>query len=477
LYFLSTSSYESEPKLDKTIMKSNPCQIHVKSTSQSTSYQLTKNSDSDINNWSVILRHGQFYKSQEVTVKIFQTAIRNAINESMSDIYIAGGHPMVTRKGGTIQLHPSIQWSYREVDELVKQLLTPKQLELLSERKSYDHAMSLSNARLRINFFGTIQGLSLAIHILPGRIPTIEMLNLHPSLHDIASLDAGLILTCGATGDGKTSTNAAIIDDINRTRSAHVITLENPVEYRFKSDKAFIQQRELGSSMSSFAQGLIDVLREDPDVIVVGELRDPETMRLTLNAAESGHLVIATLHASSPEEAVHRLCNAVSSEGQNEFRYQIASTLNWLIVQKLIYLDKIKHRIPLLTIVRGNQAVKSLIRENKLNQMASAIQTGKNDGMFTEERYMNEFLKLKTNFEQPEEIFRPSLEASEKIYQSPLLDAGAETALPGEQTTGAHEAPIFVRTENAAHDAESILQAGEEGVSIQDLIKQLEVKD
>jgi twitching motility protein PilT len=409
----------------------------------------------------------------------FQAAIRNALNEGMSDIYITGGHPMVSRKHGKLQFHHAIHWSHQEVDSLVRRLLPRKQLDSLKERKSVDHALSVNNTRLRINFFVTTRGLSLAIRTLPGRIPTIDMLNLHPSLHDIAGLSSGLILACGSTGVGKTSTIAAIIDDINRTRPVHVITLENPVEYRFQSNMAFIQQRELGTHLPSFAQGLIDVLRENPDVIVVGELREPETMKLTLNAAESGHLVIATLHASTPEEAIYRLCNAVPGDAQTEIRYQLASTLSWLIVQQLIYLEHAKLRVPLLTIMRGTPPVKALIRENKLNQIGNAIQVGKADGMYTEERYLNEYLKVRQNFTKIEEVFQPSPEDSQElIYRSPLLESGPETAPPparGKETAadrGHDDSRNEVTTDNDVAKATD----AEEEISIQDLIKQLNTK-
>ncbi|MCX5819624.1 MAG: ATPase, T2SS/T4P/T4SS family, partial [Deltaproteobacteria bacterium] len=220
----------------------------------------------------------------------FQNIIGNAIKDAVSDIYLTGGHPMVSRKHGAIKFHTDVRWSHQEIDDLVRKLMTPKQLNMFRQRKSLDYAISVSSARLRINFFTTARGISMAIRILPGHIPTIDELNLHPSLHEISKLKSGLILTCGATGVGKTTTIASIINDINNTRQAHIVTLENPIEYRFSSGKSFIQQMELGPHMPSFAQGLLDVLRENPDVIVVGELREAETMQLTLNAAESGHL-------------------------------------------------------------------------------------------------------------------------------------------------------------------------------------------
>ena len=364
----------------------------------------------------------------------FEAIVTNAIRDVISDIYITGGHPMVSRKLGNIQFHQTIKWSYQEIDHLVSRLLTPKQLDLLRKRKSVDVAISISNARLRINIFTTTRGLSLAIRLLPGHIPTIDELNLHPSLNAIAGLKSGLILNCGSTGVGKTTTIAALINEINNSRPAHIITLENPIEYRFQSNRSFIQQREIGDHTPSFAQGLLDILRENPDIIVVGELREPETMRLTLDAAESGHLVIATMHASTPEEAIYRLCNSAAIESQNEIRYQLASTLSWLIVQQLVYQERIGFSVPLLTIVRGTQSVKNVIRENKLNQLHSAIQTGKNDGMFSSERYAIEYLETRQNFTPPNLVFRPTVEKiDELLYRSPLMqdDSPATTAPKG----------------------------------------------
>lgn len=403
----------------------------------------------------------------------FQTIISNALKESLSDLYITGSHPMVTRKFGSIQFHSGIKWSPQEIDDLVRSMLNARQLEALRQRKSVDYAMSVGNARLRINIFTTARGISLAIRILPGHIPTIDELNLHPSLKEIAKLSSGLILTCGSTGVGKTTTVAAIINDINRTRRAHVVTLENPIEYRFRSDKAFIQQRELGAHMPSFAQGLLDVLRENSDVIVVGELREPETMRLTLNAAESGHLVIATMHASSPEEAIYRLCNAVPPESQSEVRYQLASTLSWLIVQQLVYVEQIGYLLPALTIVRGTSSVKNIIRENRLHQLSSAIQTGKNDGMFSTERYWSEYLETRKNLIPYAQIYRvPPDGAQDESYDSPLTDDLPEL-LPVKRLGADPETdPIIVRSTFRQSEMDNMLTI-DEGESLNELLKSL----
>ena len=404
----------------------------------------------------------------------FQNIIGNAIKDAVSDIYLTGGHPMVSRRHGTIQFHTDMRWSHHEIDDLVRKLLTPKQLNMFRQRKSLDYAISVSCARLRINFFTTARGISMAIRILPGHIPTIDELNLHPSLHEISKIKSGLILTCGATGVGKTTTIASIINDISNTRQAHIITLENPIEYRFSSGKSFIQQRELGPHMPSFAQGLLDVLRENPDVIVVGELREAETMQLTLNAAESGHLVIATLHATNPEEAIYRMCNAVPIEAQNEIRYQLASTLSWLITQQLVYMEKVKYRVPLLSIVRGTQSIRNIIRENKLPQLNSAIQMGKNEGMFTTERYLSEYLESHHSLTPYSQAFRPSAETTQDaIYQSPLTEDKPEAVSRKWQATMTGDEPILIRTPYSPNEVENMLTIDED-VSLQELISKME---
>ena len=353
----------------------------------------------------------------------FEKIVNTAIRESMSDIHITGEHPVVLRKNGEIQFKKSEMWTHQEIDDLIRKLLTPTQLERLRRQKSVDVAVSSSNARLRVNVFSTAHGISMAIRILPGRIPTIEELNLHPLLHEISRIKSGLVLICGPAGVGKTTTIAAIINDINKSRPVHIVTLEDPIEYRFQSNKAFIEQRELGSHIPSFEQGLIDVLREDADVIVVGELREAETMRLVLNAAESGHLVIATIHASTPEEAIYRMCNAASADTQNDVRNQLASTLAWITVQQLLYLEKAGQRVPILTIVRGTQAIKNNIRDNNLHQISNIIETSKKEGMFSAERYLNEYLGTRSSFTPIGKTFLPSTELSKSVfYKSPLTE-------------------------------------------------------
>ncbi|MBI4765842.1 MAG: PilT/PilU family type 4a pilus ATPase [Deltaproteobacteria bacterium] len=356
-------------------------------------------------------------------VEKFDSLIKSAFMAGVSDIHLTGGHPVAFRINGILQYQPDLDWKSEEIDDLVRSLLSPWQIKALRERQSIDCALSFIQSRLRINIFYTTRGFSLAIRILPANVPSIEQLNLHPSLKEISKLRSGLILIGGPTGVGKTSTIAALVNEINHHRSSHIITLEDPIEYRQVSRESFIEQRELGLHMPAFEQGLLDVLREDPDVIVVGEIRDPETIKLTLNIAESGHLVITTLHSNTSEEALHRILNAFSMDAQDDIRNRLASTLVWLIIQDLIYLEKFGFRVPLLSILRGNQSVKSNIREDKLHQIENIIQLGKAEGMFTKDRYLKEYLLAQKDLYPPQKAFQPSQESNEEIeYHSPIME-------------------------------------------------------
>jgi pilus retraction protein PilT len=403
-------------------------------------------------------------------VEKFESTIKSALNLGVSDIHITGGLPAAFRINGILKYQPASKWSHEEIDDLVLSLLSPRQLNELRDRHSLDCAIGLLRSRLRINIFYTTRGFSLAVRLLPGSAPTIEQLNLHPSLKEISKLKSGLILIGGPTGVGKTSTIAALIDEINRNCEAHIITLEDPIEYRLVSKKAFVEQRELGVHMPAFEQGLLDILREDPDVIMVGEIRDPETIKLTLNIAESGHLVIATLHASTSEEALHRILNAFPMEAQNDIRNRLASTLVWLIIQDLLYLDKFGFRVPLLSILRANQSVKGTIREDKLHQIENIIQLGKTEKMFTKDRYLNEYLLYQKNLNPPVKTFQASLEGNEEIeYHSPIMDATKELSNQQQPKRGPQ-----IKPDSTSFDEDEVPSFKGDGLSLKDFIKELD---
>jgi pilus retraction protein PilT len=359
--------------------------------------------------------------------KRFTDLISAAIKQRISDLHITGGFPLIFRKDGIIHFDKNVSWSPTEIDVMVKEMLSERQMQMLSKRWSVDYAISFNQVRVRVNTFYTTRGLSLAIRLLPETIPDLSSLNLHPSLNQISDLKAGLVLVCGSTGSGKSTTIAAIIEEINRSRPVHIITIEDPIEYRFRPKKAFIEQREVGIHVPSFNQGLLDSLRENPDVIFVGELREPDTIRLTLNAAESGHLVFATLHATDAEDAVYRINNCVSGENQEVIRYQFASSLSWLIVQQLIHVEKAGFRVPVLSILRSTPSVQSNIRDNKVVQLESTMLTSKSDGMFTMGIYQQDFINKQSQFVHPHKSFGMGNDASSKDrdYVSTLIDPNA----------------------------------------------------
>jgi pilus retraction protein PilT len=363
----------------------------------------------------------------------FKKLVAACLKEGITDMHITGGHPVVFRRHGQVFPQRNALFSPAEVDSLATALLNARQKEILRSRWSVDFAITECGARLRINIFSTTRGLSLAIRFLPGTIPTIENLNLHPSIKDFCTFSSGLLLFCGATGSGKTTSIAAMLGEINRTRSAHVVTLEDPVEYRFRSGQSFIEQRELGLHFQSYEQGLIDVLRQAPDVIVVGEMRESETMRLALNAAESGHLVITTLHSSTPEEAIYRICNSFPLEAQEFVRLQLSSCLAGIIVQHLVMQPNIGYRVPHLSVMRSNDALRNTIRENKFSQIENIMETSKNAGMFSFRRYEEDYLRRQPNFTPPTVSLRPSKANSTEVeHRSPLIDynAGRVPAAP-----------------------------------------------
>jgi twitching motility protein PilT len=374
----------------------------------------------------------------------FGKIIRQGVAEGYSDIHLTGGHPLVFRRNGSLQFDKNRLWGHRELDLLVQRLLSPREMDLLRQQLSVDIARSIGQVRIRVNIFNTLRGLSLAVRLLPGHPPELAKLNLHPSLIDDCRLKTGLLLVGGAAGTGKSTTIAAMVEEINRTQNLHIITLEAPVEYRYRSKKSFVEQRELGTHFPSYSQGLQDVLREAPDLIVVGELRDPETIRLTVNAVEAGHLVIASLHATNSEDAIYRLCNSFPADMQDLVRSQLASSISLLLIQKLIHLDAHGFRVPLLSILRGTPAVRTMVRDNRLNQIETALQTGSREGMFTMENYYAHFLARQTRFFSPQETFRPSPEKTPEIpYQSALLHPRPRAAEPGEMPVSAASRPSY----------------------------------
>ena len=255
------------------------------------------------------------------------------------------------------------------------------------ERRSADFSRTIGGVRCRFNVMHTSRGVGFAVRLLDSFQATIERLNLHPDLKKLVAPTTGLVVVSGATGSGKSSTLAALIQEVNLTESRHVLTIESPIEHIFRPRRAFIRQREVGRDTPSFEQGLLDALREDPDVLMVGEMREPETMRLTLNAAETGHLVLATVHSGTCAEALQRIIHAFPSETQNNVAAQLADSLLGVVCQRLRFRPDLNIRLPECEILRSNSPVKTFIRNRDFFKLPQALETGAEFGMWSFDRY------------------------------------------------------------------------------------------
>ena len=312
----------------------------------------------------------------------FEEFIMEARALGASDIHLTVGAPTVVRVNGDLQKFGD--FSDMVVNRTIRSILSAEQEKLLTEGNDIDFCFELSNgARQRVNVFRQSGRLACCIRLLNDKIPTLEELKMPSVITELAQKKRGLILVTGPTGSGKSTTLSAIIDYINKNRACHVITVEDPVEYRYTQDKATIHQREIGRDVDSFSAALRSALREDPDVILVGEMRDYETISLAMTAAETGHLVFGTLHTSSAAQTIDRIIDACLPHAQEQTRAQLANMFQGVIAQNLVPTADGKGRVAALEILVGTDAVKNLIRTNKIPQIESAMQSGGRLGMCT----------------------------------------------------------------------------------------------
>src|SRR5688500_4199812 len=248
-----------------------------------------------------------------------------------------------------------------------------------------DHSLEIAGTRLRVNAFDHLGGYALAARLIRDTVPALDSLGLPPEIAQVIEHREGLVLVCGPTGSGKSTTLASLVDTLDQRRAAHVITLEDPIEYRFAARRCLIHQRELGTHIPSFATGLRAALREAPDVILLGELRDRETIAAALTAAETGHLVLATLHAPNAAGAIDRVIDAFPESGQRQIRHQLAASLRTIVTQFLLP-RRDGGRVPAIELVPVTHAVANIIRKGDLHTLATAIQSGRDAGMIPLER-------------------------------------------------------------------------------------------
>ncbi|QJW53765.1 putative protein YggR [Serratia plymuthica] len=310
-----------------------------------------------------------------------------SVKHNASDLHLCAGHQPMLRIDGELQpLEGAEILTQERMHQLCGTLLQPPQRQLLQQHGQLDLALTLAgDIRLRANFFLQSLGISIALRLIAGHCPTLAALAAPAIVPALLRREDGLILVTGATGSGKSTTLAAMIDDINQHQRRHVITLEDPIEFMHHSRKSLIQHRELGRDSHSFDEALRAALREDPDVILLGELRDTTTIRLALTAAETGHLVLATLHTRSAPQAVDRLVDVFPAEEKPYVRAQLAASLQAVIAQKLLSRPG-GGRVAIFEVLTATAAVSSMIREGKTHQLASVLQTGAQSGMQTFEQ-------------------------------------------------------------------------------------------
>ena len=328
-----------------------------------------------------------------------ESLISAAREQGASDLHLEAGLPAALRVRGTLRtLGEPI--TARVLMDWAREVIGTAHWNDFVERRSFDLSKTISGVRCRLNVMQTSRGVGFAVRLLSTFQATVENLNLHPDLKKLAAVPHGLVLMSGPTGCGKSSTMAALIQEINLSEPRHVITLESPIEYIFRPRRAYIRQREVGRDTPSFEQALLDALREDPDVLMVGEMRDPQTMRLTLNAAETGHLVMATVHSSSCTEALQRVVGAFPAEIQNSIAGQLADSLVAVVTQRLRFRPDLNIRVPECEILMPTIAVKTFIRNREFFKINQVMETGAESGMWTFSRYQT-WLGKRTSWHLP----------------------------------------------------------------------------
>lgn len=315
-----------------------------------------------------------------------------ALNRQASDLHLSTGSPPIIRIDGYLQSLDKPILKEKHIQEMLLSIMHERQRQMLTQNDEFDFAYELPLiARFRIHVFRHRGGIASAFRVLPYKIPSLEELGCADLLNKICPRNNGLVLITGPTGSGKSTTLAAMLQYINTTQYCHIITLEDPIEYIHKSKKSLIQQREVGTDTGSFQNALRSILREDPDVILVGEMRDIETIRLALTAAETGHLVFASLHTRSAAKTINRIIDVFPGEERHLINSLVAEVLHAVISQTMVNLIHGGRRVA-QEIMLCTPAIRNLIRQNKTEQIYSAIQTERNLGMRTLDQHLDELL-------------------------------------------------------------------------------------
>lgn len=317
-----------------------------------------------------------------------------AIKLNASDIHLCvKANPSVRINGKISKIETLPTITKENIDEFLKEICSEDRLKELKEKKQIDLSYSIPDkGRFRINIFSQRNNISIAIRIINSEIPKMSDLGLPPILKSLIKNKNGLILVTGPTGSGKTTTLTSMINEINETEQCHILTIEDPIEFLHKNKKSIINQREIGTDVNNFSDALKVALRQDPDVISIGEMRDLETIQIALTASETGHLVFATLHTTNAPSTIDRIIDVFSATQQQQIKIQLSDVLRGIISQRLVPTVENK-RVLALEILINNQAIKNLIREGKTHQIRNTMQTSSSSGMIKMDTYLTELYK------------------------------------------------------------------------------------
>ena len=314
-------------------------------------------------------------------------------NKKISDFHIRSGWPLAYRQTGEIHKIQEVVVKAQDLQDLLSTNCNEIEMNRFKDTHELDSSVTLSGLRFRANFYKTIHGPAAVLRRVESVIPTMDQFDLPPVLYDIIDMHKGLVLVTGPTGSGKSTTLAAIVNEINKTRTSNIITVEDPVEFIHKDIKSIVSHREVGKQTQSFASALKAALREDPDVILVGEMRDLETVSLALTAAETGHLVFGTLHTSGAPSTINRIIDVFPPEQQAQIRAQISTSLKMVVTQRLLKTKDGQGRCGAFEVMKCTPPIQNLIRESKIHQIPSIMQTAVKEGMITMTKSLEELVK------------------------------------------------------------------------------------
>lgn len=313
--------------------------------------------------------------------KIFRTAVQY----KASDIYVATGvKPTLRINGDLVRIEEHPQLTKKMAEEYLLEIMTPEQKKIFEKSLDLDFSIDIESiSRFRVSMFVQRKGISAVFRLIPENVMSMDELGLPTQLKKITKMKNGLVIITGPTGSGKTTTLASIVNEINKNQKRHIITIEDPIEYVHKDNQSLIQQRELGTNTHSFSRALKSSLRESPDIVMLGEMRDLDTMQQAITASETGHLVLTTLHTSGCANSINRIIDAFPFEQQNQIRSQLAESLRAVCWQNLIKTKDEKGRVSAFEIMFVNNAVSNMIRKGTTHQVNSVIETSTKEGMQT----------------------------------------------------------------------------------------------